>query len=126
VTQTITVIEKPPPGFIRGRGPLGMLIGGEWTQAASGETFETVNPATGRVLATVASGGQADAGRAVAAARRVFEDPSWANMNPHDRTLVLLRIADALEANAEELATLESMDAGIPIMVTRGMRKGRK
>jgi len=121
VTQTVTVTEKPLPGFIRGRGPIGMLINDEWTQAETGATFATVNPATGAVLATVASGGPADVDRAVAAARRAFDDPSWANMNPHDRTLVLLRIADALEANAEELATLESMDGGIPIMVTRGM-----
>ena len=121
MTQTVTVTEKPLPGFIRGRGPIGMLINDEWTQAETGATFATVNPATGAVLATVASGGPADVDRAVAAARRAFDDPSWANMNPHDRTLVLLRIADALEANAEELATLESMDGGIPIMVTRGM-----
>jgi acyl-CoA reductase-like NAD-dependent aldehyde dehydrogenase len=121
VTETITVSERPLPGFIRGPGPIGMLIGGEWTPAASGETFTTVNPATGSVLATVASGGPADVDRAVAAARRAFEEPSWTAMNPHDRTVVLLRIADALEANAEELATLESMDGGIPITVTRGM-----
>ncbi|HET6189449.1 MAG TPA: aldehyde dehydrogenase family protein [Trebonia sp.] len=121
MTQTIRVSEKPLPGFIRDRAPTGMLIGGDWTQAASGETFETVNPATGSVLATVASGGPADVDRAVAAARRAFEKPSWASMNPHDRTLVLLRIADAVEANAEELAALESLDGGIPITVTRGM-----
>ena len=121
MTETITVSERPLPGFIRGRGPIGMLIDGEWTPAASGETFTTVNPATGSVLATVASGGPADVDRAVAAARRAFEEPSWAAMNPHERTVVLLRIADALEANAEELATLESMDGGIPITVTRGM-----
>jgi acyl-CoA reductase-like NAD-dependent aldehyde dehydrogenase len=121
VTQTIKVSEKPLPGFIGGRAPKGMLIDGEWTQAESGETFETVNPATGSVLATVASGGAADVDRAVAAARRAFEEPSWANMNPHERTLVLLRVADAMEANAAELAALESMDGGIPITVTRGM-----
>jgi acyl-CoA reductase-like NAD-dependent aldehyde dehydrogenase len=121
VTQTINVSEKTLPDFIRGDAPRGMLIGGEWAQAASGETFETVNPATGAVLARVASGGPADVDRAVAAARRAFEEPSWANMNPHERTLVLLRIADAMEANAEELATLESLDGGIPIAVTRAM-----
>ncbi len=121
MTETITVSERPLPGFIRGPGPIGMLIGGEWTPAASGETFTTVNPATGSILATVAAGGPADVDRAVAAARRAFEEPSWTAMNPHDRTVVLLRIADALEANAEELATLESMDGGIPITVTRGM-----
>jgi acyl-CoA reductase-like NAD-dependent aldehyde dehydrogenase len=121
VTQTIKVSEIPAPDFIKGPNPKGMLIGGEWTQAQSGETFETVNPATGSVLAAVASGGAADVDRAVAAARRAFEEPSWADMNPHDRTLVLLRIADAIEANRDELATLESLDGGIPITLTRGM-----
>jgi acyl-CoA reductase-like NAD-dependent aldehyde dehydrogenase len=121
VTQTIEVSAVPAPDFIKGPSPKGMLIGGEWTQAQSGETFETVNPATGSVLATVASGGAADVDRAVAAARRAFEERSWADMNPHERTLVLLRIADAIEAHREELATLESLDGGIPITLTRGM-----
>ena len=121
MTQTILVSEKPLPGFIRGRGPAGMLIDGQWTQAESGETFATVNPATGSALAAVASAGPADVDRAVTAARRAFEQRSWSDMNPHDRTLVLLRIADAIEANSEELATLESLDGGIPIAVTRAM-----
>jgi acyl-CoA reductase-like NAD-dependent aldehyde dehydrogenase len=121
LTQTIKVSEIPVPDFIKGPDPKGMLIGGEWTQAQSAETFQTVNPATGSVLATIASGGAADVDRAVAAARRAFEKPSWADMNPHERTLVLLRIADAIEANGEELATLESLDGGIPITLTRGM-----
>src|ERR1700743_680764 len=81
VTETIRVSEKPLPGFIRDRAAKGMLIGGDWTQAASGWTVETVTPATGSVLATVASGGRADVDRAVAAARRAFEEPSWASMN---------------------------------------------
>jgi acyl-CoA reductase-like NAD-dependent aldehyde dehydrogenase len=121
VTQTIKVSQQPLPGFIGGPGPVGMLIDGQWTQAQSGEVFATLNPATGSVLAEVASGGPADVDRAVAAARRAFEEPSWADMNPHDRTLVLLRVADAIEAHSEELATLESLDGGIPITVTRGM-----
>jgi acyl-CoA reductase-like NAD-dependent aldehyde dehydrogenase len=121
VTQTINVSAIPAPDFIKGPHPKGMLIGGEWTQAQSGETFDTVNPATGSVLAAVASGGAADVDRAVAAARRAFQEPSWADMNPHERTLVLLRIADAIEANREELAILESLDGGIPITLTRGM-----
>jgi hypothetical protein len=59
VTQMINVSEKPLPGFVSGGAPKGMLIDGQWTQARSGETFETVNPATGSVIATVASGGPA-------------------------------------------------------------------
>ena len=121
MTQTIKVSQQPLPGFIGGPSPVGMLIDGQWTQAQSGEVFATLNPATGSVLAEVASGGPADVDRAVAAARRAFEEPSWAGMNPHDRTLVLLRVADAIEAHSEELATLESLDGGIPITVTRGM-----
>src|SRR4029078_11641162 len=102
--------------------PKGMLIGGEWTQAQTGETFETVNPATGSVLATVASGGPHDGDRGVAGAPPAFEEPAWADMNPHERTLVLLRIADAIEANRDELATLESLDSGIPLIETRAPR----
>ena len=108
MTQTVNVSAIPAPDFIKGPNPKGMLIGGEWTQAQSGETFETVNPATGSVLATIASGGAADVDRAVAAARRAFEKPSWADMNPHERTLVLLRIADAIlrQVRARAPATL--------------------
>src|ERR1700730_15864178 len=116
MSQTIEVSQIPVPDFIKGPDPKGMLSGGELTQPQSAETFETVIPATGSVLATIASGGAADVDRAIAAARRAFEEPSWADMNPHERTLVLLRVADAIEANAEELATLESLDGGIPIM----------
>ena len=121
MTQTIDVSEIPIPDFIKGPRPKGMLIGGSGRRPRSGETFETVNPSTGSVLATIASGGAADVDRAVAAARQAFEEPSWADMNPHERTLVLLRVANAIEANREELAILESLDGGIPITLTRGM-----
>jgi hypothetical protein len=56
VAHTINVSEIPVPDFIKGPDPKGMLIGGEWTQAQSAETFQTVNPATGSVLATIAPG----------------------------------------------------------------------
>jgi acyl-CoA reductase-like NAD-dependent aldehyde dehydrogenase len=98
-----------------------MLIGGEWVQAASGETFDTINPATGQVIAAIASGDSEDVARAAAAARRGFENPAWVDMNPHERTRLLLRLADAVEAHVEELATIESYDGGIPITITRGM-----
>ncbi|MER5527362.1 aldehyde dehydrogenase family protein [Streptomyces sp. NPDC002677] len=117
----IDIAAAPVPAFIAGPGARPMLIDGDWTGAQSGDTFETVNPATGTALASVASGGASDVDRAVAAARRAFEDRSWPDMNPHDRTMVLLRIADAIDAHAEELATLESLDGGIPITLTRGM-----
>ena len=121
MTMRVEVAAGPVPEFISGTAAKPMLIGGGWSGAESGETFATVNPATGSVLASVASGGPADVDRAVAAARRAFEDPSWADMNPHERTMVLLRIADAIDAHADELAVLESLDGGIPIVLTRGM-----
>jgi phenylacetaldehyde dehydrogenase len=96
-----------------------MLIGGQWVQAASRETFETVNPANATTITTVASAGAADVDRAVDAARRAFEDRAWSDMNPHQRTRVLLRIADIIEAHADELALIESLDVGIPIRLAR-------
>jgi len=101
-----------------------MFIAGKVVSARSGDTFITTNPATGSALASVASGGKADVDLAVAAARTAFEDPRWAMMNPHERTRLMLRLADGIEARADELATLESLDTGIPIAITRGMMAG--
>ena len=81
------------------------FIDGQFKDAASGETFVTENPATGRPIATIASGGAADIDAAVAAARRAFDDGRWSRRAPAERKEVLLRFADLLEANLEELAT---------------------
>ena len=95
------------------------FIDGSFRDAASGATFATENPATGQVLAHVAAGGPEDVDRAVAAARRSFDDGRWSRMAPADRKAVLLRVADAIEANAGELATLDALEAGKPITDTR-------
>jgi gamma-glutamyl-gamma-aminobutyraldehyde dehydrogenase len=91
------------------------FIDGRFRDAASGKTFTTENPATGQVLAHVAAGDTADIDAAVLAARRAFDDGRWSRRAPADRKLVLLRLADALEANLEELATLDALEAGKPI-----------
>jgi acyl-CoA reductase-like NAD-dependent aldehyde dehydrogenase len=124
MTRIVEVGQPPALEFVSNPAAKPMLIDGQWVQAASGETFETINPTNGVVIARVAAGDLADVDRAVAAARRAFEDPAWSDMNPHQRTRVLLRIADALEANAEELALLESLDGGIPITITRNLMAG--
>jgi len=98
--------------------PAKMLIGGGWVAAASGETFETLNPSTGKLIAKVASAGEVDVDRAVAAARAAFEGP-WAKVKPDERTRLLLKLADLIEANAEELALLETLDVGRPIQFSR-------
>src|ERR1700733_10095191 len=96
-----------------------MLIDGQWVDAASGKKFETLNPATGEVLATVAEGDAEDINRAVAAARRAFEGP-WSKVKPFERQSLLLRLADLVEKNFEELSQLDTLDMGAPISRTRG------
>ena len=100
-------------------GPQRLLINGRWVEAASGKTFPTFNPATGEVLAQVAHGGSADVDLAVSAARRAFENPAWRYMNAMDRTKLLLRLADLIERDAEELAVLECLNNGKPAKLTR-------
>jgi phenylacetaldehyde dehydrogenase len=96
-----------------------MLIADEWVDAASGRTFDTVNPATGVVLAQVAAGDATDVDRAVAAARRAFESSAWRDMIPAQRARLLWKMADLIEQNIDELAELETLDQGKPVWVGR-------
>src|SRR6516225_5915883 len=98
-----------------------MLIDGKWVDAASGKKFETFNPATSELLATVAEGDAEDINRAVAAARRAFEGP-WSKLKPFERQSLLLKLADLVETNFEELSQLDTLDMGAPISRTRGKR----
>jgi gamma-glutamyl-gamma-aminobutyraldehyde dehydrogenase len=91
------------------------FIDGAFRDAASGRTFATENPATGQAIADVAAGDAADIDAAVKASRLAFEDGRWSRRAPADRKQVLLRFADAIEANLEELATLDALEAGKPI-----------
>jgi len=109
--SAITPQDKRIADFLGSRKQL--LIGGRWEDAASGETFEVENPATGEVIAHAAAGRKADMDRAVAAARKAFEGP-WRRTTPSERTRLLWRLADALEAHAEEFAMLETLDNGKP------------
>jgi len=86
------------------------FIGGEFVDSASGETLDVVNPARDQVIAKVPASGAEDVDRAVQAAAKAFE--SWRESTPQDRSLILLRIADALESRSEELGRLESRNAG--------------
>jgi 4-(gamma-glutamylamino)butanal dehydrogenase len=91
------------------------FIDGTFQPALSGERFETENPATGEKLTEIAAGDAADIDLAVASARRAFEDGRWSRRSPAERKDVLLKMADLIEANAEELAQLDSLEAGKPI-----------
>ena len=84
-----------------------MLIDGKWVEAASGKHFESRNPATGELLATVAEGDAADIDRAVAAARRALEGP-WSKFKPYERQQLLLKLADLVEKHFDELSLLDT------------------
>ena len=99
--------------------PRRMLIGAEWVEASSGETLAVVDPASGEKFASVPAGGAEDIDRAVAAARRAFESGDWPRMRPVDRERLLLKFADLVEANAQELAEIESLDNGKPVTMAR-------
>ncbi|UGQ12449.1 aldehyde dehydrogenase family protein [Yinghuangia sp. ASG 101] len=92
-----------------------LLIGGSWVDAASGRTFPSVNPSNGERIAEIAEGGAEDADRAVAAARAAFDEGPWRRMKPRDRQELLWALADAVQANFEELRLLEVLDMGSPI-----------
>ena len=93
------------------------FIDGEWVDPAGGGSDEIVNPATAEVIANAPSSGQEDVDRAVAAARAAFE--GWMNTTPGERALAILRIADAIEERADELAMLEATNAGKPLQAVK-------
>ena len=118
--QTGVDTQFARPEFLDGAKRL--LIGGRWVPAASGEEFDTYNPANGSVISKLARGGAVDVDRAVTAARAAFEG-QWSHWTPNQRQQLLLRINDLVLKHAEELAVLETMDMGAPLSRTRGTVK---
>ena len=91
------------------------FIGGKFTPSLTGKTFDCVNPATGQVLTKVAACEQADVDAAVKAARAAFDKGTWANMPPANRKRIMLKLAELMMKNRDELALLETLDMGKPI-----------
>ncbi|HTK43751.1 MAG TPA: gamma-aminobutyraldehyde dehydrogenase [Patescibacteria group bacterium] len=94
---------------------LQQFIGGEWVDSASGRTLDVENPANGQIIASVPASDSEDVDRAANAAAKAFE--TWQKTTPAERMTALLKLADAIEANADELARLESAHAGKPLNV---------
>ncbi|WP_372240387.1 aldehyde dehydrogenase family protein, partial [Pseudomonas sp. JG-B] len=92
------------------------LIGGRQVAAASGATFDSINPATNQLLARVAACGEAEVDLAVSTARRAFNEGAWARMAPAERKKVLLRLSELMLNHREELALLDSLNMGKPVM----------
>ncbi len=114
--STITV-DKRVHDFVSTSRQL--FIDGALVDARSGKTFETLNPATGEILATVAEGDAVDIDRAVRAARRAFDDGPWSRMTPSERGRIIWRIGDLITEHIEEFAELEALDNGKPLGVAR-------
>ena len=95
-----------------------LFINGRWVDSVSGKTFDTLNPATEKVITSVAEGDSADIDLAVAAAREAFENGQWKKTDARDRGRILLKIAGLIERNKDELALLDTLDNGKPINET--------
>jgi phenylacetaldehyde dehydrogenase len=109
-------LDKDVEAFVA--TPRQLFINGQWTDAASGKTFDTPDPATGETLARVAEGDAEDINRAVRAARAAFEGP-WSRMSPSERGRIIWRIGDLILEHRDELAQLESLDNGKPFAVAQ-------
>jgi aldehyde dehydrogenase (NAD+) len=111
-TATATIPSRKAPVKVR---QTKMLIDGKWVNSTSGRTFESINPATGDVIAHVAEGEAADVDKAVKAARKAFDKGPWRKMSARERGKCINRLADLVEKNLDELAALESLDNGKPL-----------
>ncbi len=96
-----------------------LLIDGAWGEAASGRRFPTVNPATGEPITEVAEAGEVDVDRAVRSAREAFDDGRWSRLAPRDRGRALMRLAELIERDGEDLQLLETLDVGKPVRYSR-------
>lgn len=95
------------------------FIGGSYTDAASGKTFDCINPATGKSITQISACDSEDVDRAVKSARQVFEKGSWRDAEPKHRKAVMLKFAEKMMEHQEELALLETLDMGKPINDSR-------
>jgi aldehyde dehydrogenase (NAD+) len=113
--QTKVDVTADPRWAQVSQEPYPLLIGGTLVPAADGGVFPAISPRDNEPVARIAQAGPADVAAAVNAARQAFDDGPWGRTTAKDRAAVLLRIADLIEGHADELAFLETIDAGKPI-----------
>jgi acyl-CoA reductase-like NAD-dependent aldehyde dehydrogenase len=114
-TYSRTDLIDPLPGL--------HFIDGKWTRSGDGRTFETIDPSTEAVLASVARGGVRDIDAAVRAAHRA-QYGDWRNLSPAERGRLIFKLSDVIEADAERLALLETLDVGKPVKESLGDIRG--
>jgi phenylacetaldehyde dehydrogenase len=110
-------LSQPVRDFLGRRGKL--LIDGKLVDAASGKSFAVYDPATAKVIMSVAEADREDVDRAVKAARRAFDEGGWPRTKPNERSRLLWKLADLLEQHADEFAQIEALDNGKPVTVAR-------
>lgn len=110
-------ISPKVEAFLQGTKKL--FINGEWVESVQNNVFSSINPATGQVLAVVAEAREEDVDRAVKAARQAFDHGKWSAMSAADRSRLIYKLADLIEANKQELAELETLDNGKPLRETK-------
>lgn len=98
------------------------LINGEYVEPSGGGWFDAVDPCTGSVIAQIAEGNQADIDRAVAAARMALEDGPWSRFKPSERQAVMLKLADLVEAEFDDIALVDTLEMGRPITMSKLMK----
>ncbi|HKI33838.1 MAG TPA: aldehyde dehydrogenase family protein, partial [Gemmataceae bacterium] len=101
-----------------------LFIGGKFVNGSSGKTFPAINPATGATICQVAEADKTDVDLAVKAARKALDSGPWGRLDAADRGRLLFKLADLVEARAEELAALESLNCGKTITDARGDLQG--
>lgn len=116
MTMTAAVAHPLPKAPFEGRH----LIDGIWQGSADGATFDRISPSHGVVVSRSARGGTAETEAAIAAARRAFDDGTWSRATGKERSTLLLKVADLIEANVERMALLETLESGKPISQARG------
>ena len=115
--MTQTIAKSQIPASLQGALHTQLFIDGKFVDAESGETMATLNPHDNSEIAQIAMAGHADVDKAIHAAQRAY--PKWSRLSAMDRGRILLKLADLIEANAEQLAMLESLDTGHPIRDSR-------
>ncbi|OIT35725.1 aldehyde dehydrogenase family 2 member b7, mitochondrial [Nicotiana attenuata] len=109
--STAAAIEEPIKPAVNVKHTK-LFINGQFVDAALGKTFPTLDPRTGEVIAHIAEGDAEDINRAVAAARKAFDEGPWPKMNAYERSKILLRLADLIEKHNDQIATLKTWDTG--------------
>src|SRR5699024_474799 len=112
MSETITLSEKVL-SFLN--NPKQLFINGDFVDSVSGKTFETYNPANGEVLANVSEADTEDVNKAVASAKKAFEDGPWSKMSSAERGHLMYKLSMLIEEHQQEIAEIDALDNGKPI-----------